>query len=163
VQAKKDSDEDHARRNFRRSDDGTGYEVTAFDTEKHGSLRSTFHIVKLGDAFFVDIVGPEAPAGAENAPFPTIPAHAIGRIWVDEGAVRWRLRDEAGVNKQVKAKNFQLAYADLSLGLVLTAPTDELRKFVTLHADDKEASRSTTIWSKSSSNSSRKRCSHAIY
>jgi len=42
VQTKKDSDEDHSRWIFRRSDDSSGYQVTTFDTERHGSSRSSF-------------------------------------------------------------------------------------------------------------------------
>ena len=63
----------------------------------------------------------------------------LGRIWLEDNALRIHFLSDAWVKKQVKAGKFPLAHLDMNGGQLLTAGTDDLRKFMQAHADDNEA------------------------
>jgi hypothetical protein len=65
--------------------------------------------------------------------------HAIARVWIDKSEIRVRFLDAKWMWKQIHAGKFPLAYVDVPTDTVVTSSTEELRKFVSAHADDKEA------------------------
>ena len=125
---------------FRRTEDGKGYDVSSFEIDKEGSFRSIVHVLKLGDFLFIDVGPTEQDSDkTPNVPYPMVTGHAIGRIWVERDSLRIQLLDEAWVSKQVKAGTFELAHADVEERTILTATTEQLRKFALEHAEDKDA------------------------
>jgi len=64
--------------------------------------------------------------------------HAIAGIWLDKDEVRIRFLDEKWAWKQIHNSKFSLSHVEAPTALVVTATTEELRKFATEHADDKE-------------------------
>jgi hypothetical protein len=125
---------------FKRSEDGKGYDLSTFSINENGNYLSNVHILKLNDYLFVDMApNQENPYKNESKPFPTISGHIIGRIWVDENSVRIHVLDEAWVIKRIKAGTLGLDSTETPDGTILTATTEQLRKFAVDHADDKEA------------------------
>ena len=136
----KDVDNPNGRWIFQRDQKGSGYTLKTFDISKDGSVASVAHIIKLGDFLFLDV----EPADVNSdevalTPYPIIPAHAIARIWIDEHGARIHFLDNTWLEKQIKAGKLEIPYAAAPAGTVLTATTEQLRKFALQHAEDKEA------------------------
>jgi hypothetical protein len=125
---------------FQKTLDHQSYDCSQIELGKHGAVLSTATLVKLGDTQFVDFEsGPAFPEGPQDVSYPMIYAHAIGRIWVDKDEIKIRFLDVKWAYKQIHAGNFPLAYVEIPTDLVITANTEQLRKFASAHADDKEA------------------------
>jgi hypothetical protein len=105
---------------FLKSKDSFSYDCSQIELGKKGSVQSTARLVRLGHDLFVDFgPGPQYPEGASDMSFPEVDAHVFARIWV--------------------AGKFQLPFVEAPGDFVLTANTQELRKFVEQHTADKDA------------------------
>jgi hypothetical protein len=125
---------------FQKTLDHPSYDCSQIELGKHGAVLSTAQLVKLGDTLFVDFSpGPAFPEGPQDTSYPRVDAHAIGRIWAGKDEIKIRFLDAKWAWKQIHAGNFPLTYVDAPTDLVVTATTDQLRKFASDHADDKEA------------------------
>lgn len=125
---------------FQKTRDHLSYDCSQVTLGKKGVVWSTAKLVKLGNALFLDFEpGPAFPEGAQDVYYPSIDAHAIARIWLDKDELMIRFLDEKWAWKQIHESKFSLSYVDAPTALVVTASTEELRKFVTTHADDKDA------------------------
>ena len=70
---------------------------------------------------------------------PYITSHVFGRMRIEKTYVRVDLLDDEWVKKQIQAGKLNLAHVEGPSETVLTAPTDELRKFALEHAEDEKA------------------------
>jgi hypothetical protein len=126
---------------FRRSGDDPEYEVTVFDFDEHGmNIVCTARLVRLGSTLFVDF----GPRDAEKhkfaeIPFPILESHIFGRIRIEKNSSRIDFLSDDWVKKQATAGKLKLSTVEAEDGLVISAPTEELRKFALEHADDAEA------------------------
>ena len=68
-----------------------------------------------------------------------ISTHMMGRIWLTKDSLEIHFLKDDWVKAQVKAGAFPLANVDVEGSPILTAKTDDLRKFMQAHADDQEA------------------------
>lgn len=134
-----DKDRDPADWIFARNDDGESYDFTLKSRKpKEGALLSRARLVRLKDYLFINFETPDLEKrGVAQAPFPAISANFIGRIRIEQDKVRLDMVEDTWVEKQVKAGTLPLSYIATPQGFVLTAKTDELRKFVVEHAEDK--------------------------
>ena len=123
---------------FRKSADGTEYEVNLFDFDVKGmNLATTAHLVRLGDFSFIDFGTPDTDKRKfREIPFPAIQSHFFGRIHLEKGSVRLDLLRDEWVKEQGKAGKLALATVQTADGLVISASTEELRKFALEHAED---------------------------
>src|SRR6267142_1824262 len=78
--------------------------------------------------------GPAFPEGPQDLPYPRIDAHAIARIWLDKDDLRIRFLDEKWALNQIHEGKFTLSHFEAPTALVVTARTEELRKFAAEHA-----------------------------
>jgi len=126
---------------FRKSADGKEYEVTLFDFDDKGmNLALTAHMVRLGTFSFIDFGTPDTDKRKFiEIPFPAIESHFFGRIDLEKDSVRIDFLDDEWVKKQGKAGKLPLATVQTAEGLVISASTEELRKFALEHAEDMEA------------------------
>lgn len=125
---------------FQKTKDQTTYDAWQMELGKSVLGRSTATLVKLGDALFLDLgPGDDASDGPHDLRYPTVDAHLIARVWIEKNEVKMRFLDVEWVLDQVHAGKFPLARVETPNGLILTASTEELRKFLSVHADDKEA------------------------
>jgi hypothetical protein len=123
---------------FAKSDDG--YSMTIPDPDDKEIWYSTIHLVKLGDAIFVDIEpNSDKPEQTTRIPFPTMKVHTFGRIWIEKDSVRMELLDDDGMKAAVASGKTRLTYVNGDDGIALTSTTEQLQAFAREHADDKAA------------------------
>jgi|SRR5713101_706734 len=123
----------------RNKDDGESYDFSLGSSDpKKGALLSRARLVRLKDALFINFETPDLEKrGVMQAPAPSINANFIGRIRIEQDKVRIDMLEDTWVEKQVKAGTLPLSYIAAPQGILLTARTEELRKFVVEHAEDK--------------------------
>ncbi|HXY25100.1 MAG TPA: hypothetical protein VEI73_10655 [Candidatus Acidoferrum sp.] len=133
--------EQSARIVFRQSGNDPEYEVTLFDFDEHGmNIVCTGQLVRLGTALFIDF-GTRSPEKHKFAeiPFPALETHIFGRIRIEQNSVRIDFLSDDWVKAQVQAGKMTLATVGTKDGPVISAPTEELRKFALEHAQDSGA------------------------
>ena len=108
-----------------------------------GGFLARARLVKLGTAMFIDFEGDESLTDETQKnnlmAFPVISTHMMGRIWLTKDSLEIHFLKDDWVKAQVKAGAFPLANVDVEGSPILTAKTDDLRKFMQAHADDQEA------------------------
>ncbi|HKN75575.1 MAG TPA: hypothetical protein VJW94_10395 [Candidatus Acidoferrum sp.] len=109
-----------------------------------GAFAAEARLVQLGDNLFIDFEGDDgAVATADQTdsivPFPIISTHMLGRVWLDKDTLQIHFLSDDWVKEQVKAGALSLAHLDTNRGQILTAQTEDLRKFMQAHADDDKA------------------------
>jgi hypothetical protein len=97
------------------------------------NLALTAHIVRREDFSFIDFGMPDVDERKfREIPFPTIESPLFGRIDLEKNNVRFELLKDECVKESLPT--VQTADA-----LVISAPTEEFRKFALEHAEDREA------------------------
>jgi hypothetical protein len=117
------------------------YLVRGVDAKKSfGGLALIAHLVRLGAYTFIDFTTPEDSEELNLHPsfFPYIPSHVFGRVRIEKNYVRIDLLDDDWVKKQVGEGKFTLAHVEGPSGIILSAPTEDLRKFALAHAEDEK-------------------------
>ena len=61
----------------------------------------------------------------------------MGRVWLEKDQLEIHLLKDDWVNAQIKEGSFSLSHLGENGDLILTGSTDELRKFMQEHAEDK--------------------------
>ncbi|PYU12162.1 MAG: hypothetical protein DMG37_14215 [Acidobacteria bacterium] len=118
------------------------YLLRGVDAKKSsGDLTLTAHLLRLGAYTFIDFATPEdsEELNVHISMLPYIPSHVFGRMRIEKTYVRVDLLDDEWVKKQIQAGKLNLAHVEGPSETVLTAPTDELRKFALEHAEDEKA------------------------
>ena len=126
---------------FQRSGDSAEYEVTLFDFDEKGmNVVCTGRLTRLGSILFIDFGSPDTDKHKfAEVPFPMIESHIFGRIHLEKNSVRIDFLSDEWVKKQGKAGKLPLASVQTRDGLVISASTEELRKFAVEHAEDTDA------------------------
>jgi len=101
--------------------------------------RYEAHLVKLGKFLFLDIY-PQVPEMEEyGVDIHLIPVHSFYKIWIEKDVIRLVSLDYDWLEEMVDKKKVNIAHIRLEDRIILSAPTDELQKFVLRYAEDKEA------------------------
>jgi hypothetical protein len=117
------------------------YGLTYTDKQgKPGQFEA--RLVKLGDKYFLDLF-PEDPQQVENAyyKFHLLRVHTFLKVSLNGSAMRLAGMDPGWLNRQLNADPAIVRHATVNEMIVLTASSEELQKFVRLHADDKDGLR----------------------
>ena len=109
-----------------------------------GGFIAEVRLVRLGNALFIDFEGDaqkidDAAKSDAVVPYPMITTHMLGRVWLEKDSLLIHFLSDDWVKEQVRAGTFSLAHLDVNGGQILTAQTDDLRKFMQAHADDTKA------------------------
>jgi hypothetical protein len=130
--------EDSGRMVFRKSVDSSEYEATLYDFDEKGvDLAMTAHLVRLGNYLFIDFGAPDMDKRKfSEVPFPTIQSHMFGRIQLEKDSVRFDLLNDDWVREQNETGKPTLAIVRTADGLMISATTEEMRKFAAEHAED---------------------------
>lgn|SRR5690348_54245 len=112
--------------------------------EAKGGFIAKARLVQLGSHLFIDFEGDsqnldDGPKSTNLVPYPMITTHMVGRIWLEKDSLLIHFLGDDWVKRQVKAGTFPLAHIDVDGGQILSAPTEDLRKFMQAHADDNQA------------------------
>ena len=127
---------------FRRGEDAKTYEVELISAtaEKEANMIMSAHLVSLGDCLFIDFGTPDlAKVKFHKIPFPIIEGHIFGTIATEGKKIHIHLLDDDWVQKQAAQDKLTLGWTKTPQGVVLTAPTPELRKFALEHVHDRQA------------------------
>jgi hypothetical protein len=123
--------------------------IPDFDQETHSTLSTQARLVPLGKYVFIDLATPENDK-LPLIPFPTVAAHAFGRVTLEGDHARIDLLNDEWTKNAVKAGKMPLVFQDAST-IVISASTADLRKFALEHAEDHAAfSESFTLLRKDS-------------
>ncbi len=115
------------------------FRILNFEHKKE-NIFSRARLVRLGEFLFIDFGSPEFNEGKPaEIPYPAVTSHIFGRIHISRENVRMDMLSDDWVSKQIKTGTLSLACAETPEGWILTAKTEELRKFALEHADDEAA------------------------
>ena len=134
------------------------YNLT-FSDEKNSKGLFAAHLVKLEDKLFLDVYPIEMPCdtGDPNKvnwvynAFFFVPAHTFIKVDAIEPNLTMRITDDEEMEKLLKEKPDAVKHQiveDYDSNILLTAPTEELQKFVLQYADDSRAFGSQIVLSR---------------
>lgn len=144
VEKGSDGPDKNTRWIFSHPGSGNFYDFRGTPLDQKGGFVAKARLVRLGQALFVDFEGDDRAVdqAEENdsvVPFPIVPVHMMGRVWLEGDTLRVHFLSDDWVKKQAKAGTLALAHLDVDGGQLLTATTADLRKFMEAHADDADA------------------------
>jgi hypothetical protein len=104
-------------------------------TSKGESAEFEVHLIRLGKATFMDIY-PKEQNKIKNDMYLAhlVPAHTFSKIDLKGDVLS--ISTFAPSSELYEDKELDIAHEDVESGIVLTAPTDELQKYMRKHADD---------------------------
>ena len=111
--------------------------IDYFNYSEDGEYEA--HLVKLGKFLFLDIYPNEPEIEEYGYDFHLVPVHSFWRIWVEKDVMRLTYLSEDWLEEMLDKKKVNIAHIRLEGRVVLTAPTEELQKFVLKYAEDSEA------------------------
>lgn len=126
---------------IRPSADNTTYEMTVLNFADGGqTILMSANLVAIDKHLFLDFYPPEPKKGnCAKVSFPTVQAHIFARVLIEGDKVSWLFLDDDWVKKQDKEDKLEIARVWSADGLLLSAESGDLRKFLSKHAEEKEA------------------------
>jgi len=130
-----------------KDDELPGYHLEFTNKKLFSSDTQTFHydvhLVKLDEFYFLDFVRDltaEEDDIMDDGIAPMIPVHSFARVDFSSNKMKLRMFDYEFVKKLFKQQKIRLKHETLQDGkIVLTAPTEDLQKFVLKYADHPDA------------------------
>jgi hypothetical protein len=136
-------DDKDTRWTFAKSEDGNFYDFKWGTVGAKGGFLAKARLVKIGSSLFVDFEGDAGNKLLDSKdilmPFPVMPVHMMGRIWLGKDSVEIHFLKDDGVKDRIKAGSFTLLHLGKNGEQILTASTDDLRELLEEHAEDKDA------------------------
>jgi len=136
-------DDKDTRWTFAKSEDDNFYDFKWGDVGAKGGFLAKARLVRIGSTLFIDFEGDTGNKVMDSKdnmmPFPVMSVHMMGRVWLEKDSLEIHFLKDDWVKERIKAGSFPLSHLGENGDLILTASTDELRKFVQEHAEDKDA------------------------
>ena len=103
------------------------------------------HLLRLGDLAYLNLVPQES--GDDGAfELRVVQAHWFFRIWIEGDVLRLAYLDDDWVKEMIDQGNVDIDHERVGKGIVLTASTEALRKFVLDHVEDEGAFKDAGEW-----------------
>jgi hypothetical protein len=115
-------------------------------TEKGASAKFEVHLARLGKFLFADIYPQEPDLKNGFYKGHLVAVHSFAKIAVGADVLNITMLDPDWLQKMTEDKKIQLAHEEVDDGLVLTASTEDLQKFVLQYAEDEKAFSSRSEW-----------------
>jgi hypothetical protein len=130
--------------NFVHAKEDKSYDFTLGALGLKGGFAAKLRLVGIGNYLFVDFQGEfERTLGSDKLDnlmaYPAVPTHGIGRIWLKKDALRIHFLNDDWTKDHMKAGMLTLAHLAVRGYPLITATTEDLRKFMQAHAEDTEA------------------------
>lgn len=106
------------------------------DNEQIGVYEA--HLVKLGKFLFLDLY-PDDTEIEDFNDIHLVPTHSFWRVEIEKDALRMAYIDYDWLEEMIDGNKVNIAHVRLEDRIVLTAPTQELQKFVLKYAEDTDA------------------------
>jgi hypothetical protein len=95
---------------------------------------------KLDDHYFLDLSLRDLELGNTWAALHVVPVHTFSKITFDDSEMEISMFRESWLKKRIKQRHLRIKHEEKADGdILLTAPTEELQKFVIKYADIDEA------------------------
>lgn len=96
------------------------------------------HLVRLGSEEFMDIIADDQTINGVNLDLPmgAIPTHVILKVKISGDDLAFATLEGDAIRKQSPAGEVVLDYQMLDRGVLVTAPTDALRRYLAAHTQD---------------------------
>lgn len=106
-----------------------------------GGMFLEARLVRLGKYMFIDFTTPHNTEALElhDLVYPYVRSHMIGRMQKTANSLRIDFLDSEWVDKESKAGRLRLSHLQTPDGVVLSASTQELQKFVLESGEDDKA------------------------
>jgi hypothetical protein len=129
---------------FVRSKAAGFYDASVSAMDQKAAFIARARLVSIGSVLFVDFAGDFdrlIPGDKlENPmPLPAIATHGIGRIWIEKDSLRIHFLSDSWAKQQMTSGTLALAHLNVDGNALITATTEELRKFMVAHAEDADA------------------------
>jgi hypothetical protein len=97
------------------------------------------HLVKLGKFLFLDLYPDEDEMEEYGYDIHLVPTHSFWRIKIEKDVLSLAFIDVDWLEEMIDGNKINIAHVRLEDRIVLTAPTEELQKFVLKYAEDTDA------------------------
>jgi hypothetical protein len=136
-------DDKNMRWTFAKSEEENFYDFKWGAVGAKGGFLAKARLVRIGTSLFADFEGDTGDKAMDSIdtmmPFPVMPVHMVGRVWLGKDSLEIRFLKDDWVKARVKTGSFPLSHLGENGDLILSASTDELRKFMQEHAEDEDA------------------------
>ncbi len=136
-------DDRNTRWTFAKSEDENFYDFKWGTVGAKGGFLAKARLVRIGSSLFADFEGDTGNKVMDSIdtmwPFPVMSVHMMGRVWLGKDSLEIHFLKDDWVKARIKAGSFPLSHLGENGDLILTASTDELRKFMQEHAEDEDA------------------------
>ena len=136
-------DDKNTRWTFAKSDAENFYDFKWGAVGSKGGWLAKARLVRMGSNLFADFEGDTDNKVWDSKdtlmPFPVVSVHMMGRVWLGKDGLEIHFLKDDWVKERIKAGSLPLSRLGENGDLILTASTDELRKFMQEHAEDEDA------------------------
>lgn len=108
-------------------------------TEDGNPAKFDGHLVKLGNALFLDLFPKDPPIKNHFYGMHLVPAHTFLKLTLHQDQLRMAAMNPDWLSKKMEAGEVTIKHEKIEGAVVLTASTGELQEFVGMYADDREA------------------------
>ncbi len=115
------------------------YELTIKEQDSAKTGVYETHLVKLGKYLFLDLYPEESEMEDSVYELHLVPTHSFWRIEIEKDVLRLAYIDNEWLERMIDGNKVNIAHVRLEDRVVLTAPTEELQKFVLKYAEDTDA------------------------
>ena len=131
-----DSSDEKSEFRFKRSGDHE-YTLVVSDPDSRIEQNYKVNLVRLGDQLFVDLAFKDQTVnGAKiDDPIGVVPTHAIAKVSISGDDLAYATLEDEPIQKQNPGRD-GLRYVATEETLLVTAHTEALRRYVSVHADD---------------------------
>jgi hypothetical protein len=135
------NDDSSASWQFEQADSNT-YELLYAEDESAAHFVAC--LVRLDNKLFIDTY-PDEEIANDFYKLHLVPAHIIGRIWIEGDSIRLDMLDGDWLRKMIDKGSISIAHELVDDGMVLTASSDELQKLVKKYTDIPDAFSNMTV------------------
>ncbi len=114
------------------------YSMAVVDPDMKASQTYKVHLVRLGGQLFMDLVFDDQTVdGAKlDDPLGVLATHVILKLKISGDDLAYGTLEDDAIRKPNPTGGAPLDYLETDEGLLVTAPTDALRRYVSAHTED---------------------------
>jgi hypothetical protein len=96
------------------------------------------HLVRLGGEMFMDLIADDQTVGDAkmDSPIGVIATHVIMQVKISGDDLAYSTLEDDAIRKQNAAGGAGLDYQMVEGGMLVTSPTDALRRYISVHTND---------------------------
>jgi hypothetical protein len=114
------------------------YNMVAFYPDTKVSQTHKVHLVRLQGQLFMDLIANDQTIAGVNldGPIGVIATHVIAKVKISGDNLAYATLEDDAIRKQSTSGGAPLDYQMVDEGMLVTAPTDTLRHYISAHAEE---------------------------